>query len=215
MEALAGGMTDHQAGLLADYGDLVSGRGRAMSLISQGASERVAEHLIDSAALLSVIEPTGLRVADLGTGAGLPGVVIAILRPGADVSLIDSRRSRAVFLKAVQRDLQLANVRVVHARLEGLAGLVTFDLAFARALGTVDVALPISLRLLAPGGSLVMFKGPRWADEADAASRIAESAGYELGWTKTVALPGLDRATTFVEFHVKREASDGNAESTA
>jgi 16S rRNA (guanine527-N7)-methyltransferase len=204
MEALAGAMTDDQARLLAAYGELVSGRGRQMSLVSRGAAERLSEHLIDSAALLSVMEPGGLEVADLGSGAGLPGVVVSILRPGAKVSLIDSRRNRVGFLKAVRRRLELPNVKVVHARLESLAGLAAFDLAVARALGATERVLLPALRLLAPEGSLVLFKGPRWADEADAASAMAESAGFELGWTRVVELPGVGRSTTFVEFHVKR-----------
>ena len=164
----------------------------------------MGEHFVDAAALLSFVDPGAGELADLGSGAGFPGIVVAVLRPEARVTLVDSRRSKVVFLKDMKRRLGLENVTVVHARIEELDCESKFELAAARALGSVETVLGSCLRLVSPGGRLVLFKGPQWRDEAEQAGVIAGLEGAEIVRTETVTLPGLGRATTFVEFHVKQ-----------
>jgi len=130
-------------------------------------------------------------------------VIVAIMRPEASVTLVDSRRSKIVFLKDVKRRLGLENVTVFHGRLEELRGQVQFELVAARALGNTRTVLASCLRLVAPGGELVLFKGPLWADEVEGVRVVAAQEGAEIARTETIALPGLERATTFVAFHVK------------
>jgi 16S rRNA (guanine527-N7)-methyltransferase len=175
-----------------------------MGVVSRGATSRLGEHFVDSAAVLSVIDVGGRRVVDLGSGGGLPGVVVAVLRPSAQVVLVDSRRSKVAFLKGVQRALRLPNVEVVRGRLEELVGLREFDVGLSRALGRIERTLAKSLRLVADDGRLVLFKGPQWRDEADTAVAIAAEEGAMLEREAAVALPGSDRTTTYVVFHVKR-----------
>lgn len=213
IEELAGGMDDRQAELLSAYAESVVDASERVNLVSRRSIGDLAEHLVDSAALLSFLEAADVgtaaeavrgELADLGTGAGLPGVVIAVLRPEVQVVLVDSRRSKVVFLKDVKRRLDLENVEIVHQRLEELRGRRAFHTATARALGSVEDVLPHCLRLVAPGGRLVLFKGPGWEDERPRAEAAAENEGAAVARAETVALPGLDRRTTFVEFHVKR-----------
>jgi 16S rRNA (guanine527-N7)-methyltransferase len=207
IEELVGPLRGQQADRLLRYRDAIVEASKRVNLVSRQSLDSIGEHLVDSAALLRFVEPSGGTLADLGSGAGLPGVVVAVLRPDVEVTLVDSRRPRVVFLKDVARRLGLSNLTVTHARIEMLADGPGFPLAVARALGSVDDVLAACLRLVSDGGSLVLFKGPRWGDEADAAERIASAEGAELVRTESVELPGLSRATTFVEFHVKHRRS--------
>jgi 16S rRNA (guanine527-N7)-methyltransferase len=204
IEELAGGISARQFGLLTAYAELIIAAPRAMNLVSGASVARLSEHMVDSAAVLSVVDFEGRTVVDLGSGGGFPGVVVAVLRPRADVVLVDSRRSKATFLKSVQRKLQLPNLDVVQARLEDLRGERAFEVGLSRALGKVERTLASSLRLVADGGCLVLFKGPGWEDEADAAGEIAAREGALVERTVRIELPGLGRSTTFVVFHVKR-----------
>ncbi len=203
IERLAGSMSDEQARVLSAYGNAVVDVGREMSLVSSRSLGRLGEHFIDSAAVLSVLGALDGDLADLGSGAGFPGVVVAVLRPEVRVSVIDSRRSKIVFLKRVKRELRLGNLEVVHGRLEDLAGERRYGVAVSRALGSVEDTLRASLALVAAGGRLVLFKGPGWAEEARGAAKIAGEAGFEVAGTTVVDLPGVGRATTFVEFATK------------
>lgn len=203
IEELAGPVTGRQCDLLAAYAERIVAASRTMSVVSRGSLPRLSEHLVDSAAVLSVVDVEGRIVGDLGSGGGLPGVVVAVLRPSAEVVLVDSRRSKVAFLKGVQRELGLPNLEVVRSRLEDLGGAREFDVGLSRALGGVAQTLAPSLRLVAGDGRLVLFKGPRWREEADAARAIAARQGAFLERTTEVELPGIGRSTTFVVFHVE------------
>jgi 16S rRNA (guanine527-N7)-methyltransferase len=204
IEELAGAPSQRQCDLLVMYADQIASASRTMNVLSRASLAQLSEHLVDSAAVLSVIDVEGQKVVDLGSGAGLPGVVVAVLRPSAEVALVESRRRKVAFLKRVQRALGVPNLDVTHARLEDLAGEREFGIGLSRALGSVERTLAPSLRVIADGGRLVLFKGPRWQEEADRARAIAAREGAALERTTEVELPGVGRSTTFVVFHVKR-----------
>ena len=199
VEELAPGVAPEQREKLVSYAGLVKDVGARWNLMSRGALERVQEHIVDSAALLRVYDASPTEAADVGSGAGLPGVVLAILRPDWKVSLIDSRRSKAVFLREALRVLELRNARVIHERLERLP-VAGFDLAVSRALGNMEKTLAASLRLIAPGGRLVLYKGPGWSEERRRALELADAEGAWGVCEDQVALPGLQKTTTFVSF---------------
>jgi 16S rRNA (guanine527-N7)-methyltransferase len=203
IEELAGRISDLQAERLTLYANAMLEASSHVNLVSRRTLEEIPEHLTDSAALLAFADPGEGAVADLGSGGGLPGIVVAILRPQARVTLVDSRRSKIVFLKDVTRRLGLDNVEVIHDRIETLAGRVEFPLAVARALGDAVRAVPLCMKLLSPEGRLVLFKGPAWNDEAAFVESAAAESGAEVTRTEGIELPGFDRVTTFVEFHVK------------
>jgi 16S rRNA (guanine527-N7)-methyltransferase len=211
MEALCGPLTEEQREQLVSFGERVIGAAPQVNVVSRRSLDRLGDHFIDSAALLSAFDVTGTSVGDLGSGGGFPGVVLGILRPGLQVALVDSRRSKVVFLKSVLRVLERPNLAVVHARVEDLGGSMSFDTALSRALGKIEETLAPSLALVARAGRLVLFKGPKWPQERELAISIAREHGFVLGKEIDVALPGLERTTTFVEFHVEHRAEKPGA----
>ena len=208
IEAVAGPLSEEQAVLLTAYGQAILKASREMNVVSRRSLGSLGEHFVDSAALLSFAGSWEGGLGDFGSGAGFPGVVLAIMKPGEGVTVVESRRSKIVFLKDVKRRLGLDNVTVVHERLEDLRGRMEFGLGTARALGRIETVLEVCLRLIAPGGKLVLFKGPQWSEEEEEAGIIAGREGAEIVRTETVRLPGLERATTFVEFHVKHRTDE-------
>jgi 16S rRNA (guanine527-N7)-methyltransferase len=204
IQKLAGPLSDRQAQLLVMYAERILSAPQPLRVVSHASLVRLAEHFVDSAAVLSVVDVEGRTVVDLGSGGGLPGIVVAVLRPTADVTLVDARRGKVAFLKGVHRELGLSNLEVVRARLEDLDGVRMFEIGLSRALGSIGTTLIPSLRLVTDGGRLVLFKGPRWRREADAAGAIAEAEGAVLERTVEVELPAMGRATTFAVFRVGR-----------
>ncbi|MFH1501713.1 MAG: 16S rRNA (guanine(527)-N(7))-methyltransferase RsmG [Candidatus Eisenbacteria bacterium] len=198
--ALRGRASDDEVDRLAEYCRLLRRVGRGRNLVSANSLERLEEHVVDCASLLSATDVSEESVGDLGSGAGLPGIVLAVLCPAVSVSLIDARRSKVVFLRQAVRELGLRNTEIVHERLENLVGKASFDMAVSRALGSIDRTLATSLALLSPGGRLVLYKGPKWPDERARAEAIGRGAGAELVGEVDVELPGLHRTTTFVTF---------------
>lgn len=131
-------------------------------------------HIAESAALAGLlpIGTTRLRLIDIGSGGGFPGVVIAILRPDLDVTLLDARKKKAEFLQGVAAQLQL-DVTVLRGRAEDLIRRGhegTYDLATARAVAPMARLLPWALPFLRPGGMLYAVKGERWQEELDEAA---------------------------------------------
>jgi 16S rRNA (guanine527-N7)-methyltransferase len=144
--------------------------------------EAVDVHVADSLSALS-FGPVGgaTRIADLGSGAGFPGLVLAAALPGARVALVEAAVRKCAFLSRAVDAMGLTNVQVVHARAETWPdGLGGHDLVTARALDALPILCEYAAPLLADGGSLVAWKGARDEDEdADGAAAAAE-VGLEL-----------------------------------
>ncbi len=128
-------------------------------------------HIADSAQLLALAPRGWTHWADLGSGAGFPGLVIAILtrdrRPSTRITLVDSDQRKAAFLRTAIRDLGLS-ARVIAARAEAIPPFAA-DVLSARALAPLPALLPLALRHLAPGGRALFPKGRRAGDEIAAA----------------------------------------------
>lgn len=131
-------------------------------------------HVLNCAVLSDAFPPGTACVADLGSGAGLPGLVVAIRRPDLEVSLVEPLLRRAAFLDEVVERLELGNVHVVRARAEELHGSASFDVVTSRAVAPLPRLLGWSMPLVAARGSLVVMKGSRVHEElAGAASDLA------------------------------------------
>ena len=127
--------------------------------------------------------PAAGRIVDLGSGAGVPGIPIAVMRPRLRVVLADAARKKAAFLEIAARDLALGNVDVVQARAEDLgrdpAHRERYDAATARAVAAVRILAEYALPLLKIGGAAVLPKGPGALDEVRAAARALQLLGGE------------------------------------
>ena len=161
--------------------------------------EMLTKHLLDSLAMARFVDAG--RLADLGTGPGLPGIPLAIARPRLHVALVESNGKKARFLREAVRTLGLDNARVLESRAEAVAEPGAFDLITARALDRLAGILAVGGHLLAPGGRLLAMKGLLPADE------IAElPAGWTLAAVHSLSVPGLPAERHLVE--VTRSAAE-------
>jgi 16S rRNA (guanine527-N7)-methyltransferase len=135
-------------------------------------------HLADSlvALALPMVREAG-SIVDLGAGAGFPGLALAVAKPDARVVLIESARRKAAFIAGLVSAAGIENAHAVHERAEEAAG--QYELVTARALAALPVVLEYAAPLLAPGGTTVVWRGRRNADE----ERAAATAAAELGLT--------------------------------
>ena len=141
-------------------------------------------HLADSLSGLAVEEVSSAkRAADLGSGAGFPGVPLAMALPGAKFTLIDSVGKKVRFIEAVIEELGLENARAVNARSEDWAkaeGREAYDLITARAVAPLEALAELASPLLTEGGSLVAWKGERETGEEAKLAALADRLAMEL-----------------------------------
>lgn len=163
------------------YADLLAGVAVTRGLIGPRETARLWDRHLVNCALVGLLLPTGARVVDVGSGAGLPGLALACLRPDLQVDLVDSMRRRTAFLAEVVSALAMGDrVRVVTGRAEdgeviervGTASWVT-----ARAVAPLDRLTRWCLPLLVPGGRLLALKGQRAAQELAAHSAAVRRSG--------------------------------------
>lgn len=162
-------------------------RGSPHNLVSPRAAEELeSRHVPECLALARMLPEGPGRLVDVGSGGGLPGIVIAIARPDLEVTLVESTRKKADFLRTTTRSLDL-DLEVINERAESLSG--DFDLATARAVAPLDRLIPWVMPLLRPGGRLFAVKGENWPQELDDAEEHLQSGTAHL-----VATPDDPRA---------------------
>lgn len=145
--------------------------------------EMVTRHLLDSLAILPYVR--GQTLADLGTGPGLPGIVLAIAAPGREILLVDSNGKKVRFLREAIRALKLDGVRALQSRVEDVEG--QYDCITARAFASLADMLAWGGHLLAPDGIWLAMKG-KPADE----ELPGIPAGFALRERHALRVPGLD-----------------------
>jgi 16S rRNA (guanine527-N7)-methyltransferase len=169
---------------LLDYQALLERWNGAYNLTAvRDPAEMVTRHLLDSLAILPYVQ--GATLADLGTGPGLPGIVLAIAAPGRQVLLVDSNGKKVRFLREAIRALKLEGVRAVQSRVEDVQG--QFECITARAFASLADMLGWGGHLLAPDGVWLAMKG-KPADE----ELPGVPAGFELRARHALHVPGLD-----------------------
>ena len=145
---------------LIDYAAMLvtaNSRFNVLSRRAKGAGDLLERHLMDS--LRAVRHLLGKKIADVGSGAGLPGVPLAIVRSDCQVTLIERASRRCDFLRLVKTRLALANIEVLEGDARELACAASFDTALARALARPEQALRMLLRLVNASGRAVLFAG--------------------------------------------------------
>ncbi len=163
----AAGAFVHGWGQAQAYAQILAHAGVDRGLIGPREVPRLWErHLLNSVVVTPRI-PENATVADVGTGAGLPGLVWAMARPDLQVTLIEPLLRRVTFLEETVDELGLQNVTVVRSRAEDATG--TFDVVTARAVAALDKLMTWCWPLVAPGGVLLALKGRTAAEEIEAA----------------------------------------------
>jgi 16S rRNA (guanine527-N7)-methyltransferase len=157
-------------GLAERFAEWLAGDGVLRGLIGPRESPRLWERHLLNCAVLGEVVPEGAAVCDLGSGAGLPGLALAIARPDVQVTLVEPLLRRTSFLEQVVTDLGLGQVEVVRGRAQDLHGGLRYDVVTARALAPLAKLLRWSMPLVGPAGALVAMKGSSARDEVEAAS---------------------------------------------
>jgi 16S rRNA (guanine527-N7)-methyltransferase len=173
-----------RAATLLRYEDLLARRAVPLGAVARSDATRIRDrHILDCLRAAPLVHGDDV-VCDLGSGAGLPGIVVAIAEPGVRVLLVESRAKRAAFLELAVEELGLSNARVVVGRAEDVRREV--DACFARAFAPLPRTWSVARGVLRPGGRLVYFAGSEFGDpmapegaalEAVVRTPVLESAG--------------------------------------
>ncbi len=150
--------------------------GETLGLIGPRELERLwTRHLVNSALVGTLVKAGTL--ADIGSGAGFPGLVVAIMRPDVSCTLIEPMERRATWLREEADRLGLENVEVLRSRAQDVPSDRRFDTVTARAVSALKKLVPMTRRLVAPGGQMVFLKGQRIDQEIDDATSVLAKSG--------------------------------------
>ena len=180
--------------------ELLSDWNRSYNLTAIRSPEAmVAKHVLDSLSIAGFVQ--GTRVVDLGTGAGFPGVPLALSRPELQVCLLDANLKKIRFVRHLIAELALNNVTAVHCRAEHYKTSERFDTAVARALGSLKVLVELAMPLLREKGIILAMKGRYPAEEI---SEIDEDFSVAV---HKMTVPGLEEQRTLVT--IQRKNTEG------
>ena len=188
----------------AAYARLLAGPGVERGLMGPHEVPRLWErHLLNSAVVAGLV-PHPSSVVDLGSGAGLPGIVLAILLPDCQVTLLEPLLRRTVFLQECVAALGLPNAVVLRGRAEESAGKLRADVVTARAVAPLDRLAALSLGLVRPGGIVLAVKGARAHEEVAAARPVLRSLGVREVDVLCAGEGKVDPAATVVRLTAPR-----------
>jgi 16S rRNA (guanine527-N7)-methyltransferase len=179
-------IADEQVAALERYLDLLEKWNRVYNLTAiRERGRMVTHHVLDSLSILPYVR--GPNVLDVGSGAGLPGIPIAIARPALRVTLLEANQKKSAFLTQAVGELRLANVTVVTERVESWRTEARFDTIVSRAFAELGEFVAAAGRLLTPDGVIAAMKGVHPFEEI---ARLP--AGYRVLEVVRLAVPGLD-----------------------
>ena len=181
-------LSDMQIGRLIDYQRLIAKWTKVYNLTAvRDPAEMITHHLLDSLAAIAPLQKQMAqgRLLDVGSGAGLPGVVIAICCPAIAVTCVDTVAKKATFIKQVALELMLPNLAGLHARVESME--LPFDVICSRAFASLVDFTQWSANALAPSGVWMAMKGKHPADEL-----AALPAAVDVFHVEQLKVPGLD-----------------------
>src|SRR5579859_3858612 len=160
------------------YAQLLGSSGVERGLIGPAETARLWDrHLLNCGVVAELVPPTSEELADLGSGAGLPGMVLAILLPEVRVVLVEPMERRTAFLAECVAELGLSNVEILRARAEELAGEIQADVVTARAVASLDRLAVLAFGLARPGGLVHAIKGTTANKELESARPVLRKIG--------------------------------------
>ena len=196
-------LSPQQVELFLTYGRLLTEGNQRFNLSAiTNPEEVIRKHFIDSLVALPYLLTETTALADVGSGAGLPGLALKIMRPQMKLTLIESVKKKATFLQKTAEKLALLDVTVCSRRAEEMGQdplfREQFPVATARAVAALAVLLELALPLVTVGGQFLAYKGPGVADELTAAQRALRELGGEVADVKEFSLAGGERRSLVV-----------------
>jgi 16S rRNA (guanine527-N7)-methyltransferase len=188
-------MPEHAAGKLAAYLAILTKWNRTYNLTAiREPDQMVTHHVFDALAVLPHLPATeSLRVLDVGSGGGVPGLPLAIARPSWRVVVLDSNHKKGAFLRQAAIELQAANVEAVTSRVEDYVPVALFDVVISRAFSDLATFAQAGRRHLAPNGRLYAMKGVHPHEEIEHLP-----AEFRVVSVPAIRVPGLDAARHLV-----------------
>lgn len=189
-------LSEQQADRFMHFLNLLLAANQEMNLTRiDTIAEAEVGHIGDTLTLLPFLPKGAFSMADVGSGGGVPGIPLAIARPDARVTLIESTQKKAAFLEHAAKEIGLTNIRVSSQRAEVEArgpARESFDVVVARALAAMNVLAEWCLPLVKVGGVLLAMKGGKIVDELPAATRAVKMLGGAVGLVHPADLPGVN-----------------------
>ena len=175
---------------LLDYVALVQKWNKVYNLTAVRETDKIlTHHLLDSLAVVPHVA-NATTILDVGSGAGLPGIPLALALPQAQLTLLDSNQKKTAFLHQALIELQLSNAEVVCKRVEKYQSNQLFSVVVSRAFSDLAAFVAQAGRLVAPGGTLLAMKGVHPADEI--AQLTGGESEFTLSGVTSLSVPGLD-----------------------
>ena len=160
--------------------------------------EVIEKHFLDSLTCAAVYDFSGKSVADIGSGAGFPGIIIALAFPTSNVTLIDATKKKFLFLEEVKKTLQIENLTFHIGRVEDMkAERESFDCVTSRGFAQMNVFLEVATPLVKMNGTVLAMKGPRGEEELFASLNAEKKLSLHLRKKKTIVLPGGETRMNF------------------
>lgn len=181
---------EHLATQFDAYASLLEQQNKVQNLTALPPEAYYEKHFLDSLLLSEVYEFRDETLVDVGSGAGFPGMVLAIVFPKLNITLLEPTKKRCDFLKLVKKELKLENVTVVNNRAENYEEMrEAFDLATSRAVASLAITLELSAPLIKDGGSVLAMKGKNFLTELEEAANAIYLLKLEIGKTNNHFLP--------------------------
>ena len=192
---------------LEKYAALLEEKNKVMNLTAIRGAEDVARlHFLDCAALLRYVSLSGKRLLDVGSGAGFPGLVLKLLSPEAELTMLDSLQKRVTFQQETAEALGLTGVECLCGRAEELTDRrESYDIVTSRAVARLNVLAELCLPLVKVGGVFAAMKGPDPSEELAEAERGVALLGGGKARVERYAVPGTDAVHSVVLIEKRRQ----------